>query len=423
MPDSAGICACENITKGQIVAACQDGVQTLGDIKTCTKAGTGCGGCVPLIIDLVNAEIKKAGREVKNALCACFEWSRVELAEIIRTEAIRNYWEILGRHGKGGGCEVCKPTVASILASYQHEYVLDHQNIQESNDHFLANIQKNGTYSVIPRIPGGEITPEQLIAIGEVAREFDLYAKITGGQRIDLFGARLEELPIIWERLRDVGLESGHAYAKALRTVKSCVGSTWCRFGVQDSVGLAIRVENRYMGLRPPLKIKSAVSGCSRECAEAQSKDFGIITTEKGYNLYVCGNGGMKPQHAKLLAEDLGEEILMRYLDRFLMYYIRTADKLTRTATWLNTFEGGIERLKEVIIDDALGIGDELEKEMQRHVDSYECEWSRTLNDPKMRRRFSPFVNSQEKDTTIRFFKERGQKRPLMNGAYCAGVN
>ena len=423
MPDEAGVCSCENITKGQIIAACRAGTRTIGDLKTCTRAGTGCGGCVPLMTDILNAEIRWAGEEVKTALCPCFDYSRVELAEILRTEGIRTYWEVLGRHGQGRGCEVCKPAIASILASYRHDFVLEHQNIQDSNDRFLANIQKNGTYSVVPRVPGGEITPEQLIAIGEVAREFDLYTKITGGQRIDLFGARREDLPPIWERLQDVGLESGHAYAKALRTVKSCVGSTWCRFGVQDSVGLAIRVENRYKGLRAPHKIKSAVSGCSRECAEAQSKDFGIIATEKGYNLYVCGNGGMKPQHAQLLAEDVDEETLIRYVDRFLMFYIRTADKLTRTATWLNKLDGGMDRLKEVIIDDVLGICDALEREMQQHVDSYECEWSRTLKDPEMMKRFSPFVNTTERDPTIRFFQERGQKRPLTNNDQCVGVN
>lgn len=413
MSDSAGICSCENISKGEIIQSFHGGATTVAQIKKRTKAGTGCGGCVPLVTDILNAHVKKSGGEVKTAICACFSYSRGELAEVIRREEIRGYWEVLGRYGRGRGCEICKPAVASILASYQNEYVLKHQNIQDSNDHFLANIQKNGSYSVVPRVPGGEITAEQLITIGEVAEEFDLYVKITGGQRIDLFGARLEQLPDIWSRLRAVGLESGHAYAKALRTVKSCVGSTWCRFGVQDSVGLAIRIENRYKGLRAPHKIKAAVSGCSRECAEAQSKDFGVIATDKGYNLYLCGNGGMKPQHAKLFAVDLDEPTLIKYIDRFLMFYVRTADRLTRTATWINKFEGGIGRLKEIIIDDALGICVELEKEMQHHVDTYECEWSRTLNDPEMMKRFRPFVNTGETDPAVMFVRERGQKRPL----------
>ena len=162
-----------------------------------------------------------------------------------------------------------------------------------------------------------------------------------------MLGARLEQLPDIWRELVDAGFESGHAYGKALRTVKSCVGSTWCRYGVQDSVSLAIRIENRYKGLRAPHKLKSAVSGCARECAEAQGKDFGIIATEKGYNLYLCGNGGMKPQHAQLFATDLDEATLIKYIDRFLMFYVRTADRLQRTAGWLNNLEGGLDYLQE----------------------------------------------------------------------------
>src|SRR5207249_1106934 len=236
-------------------------------------------------------------------------------------------------------------------------YILDEDlaSLQDTNDHFLANLQRNGTYSVVPRVPGGEITPEKLIVLGEVARDFDLYTKITGAQRVDLLGARVEQLPAIWKRLVAAGFESGHAYGKAVRTVKSCVGSTWCRYGVQDSVGFAIRVEQRYRGIRAPHKIKLAVSGCVRECAEAQCKDVGLIATEKGYNLFVCGNGGAKPRHADLLAADIDEETAIRYIDRFLMYYIQTADRLTRTSVWLENLEGGIERLREIIIDDKLG--------------------------------------------------------------------
>ena len=221
-----------------------------------------------------------------------------------------------------------------ILASCWNDYILedDHYGLQDTNDRFLANMQKDGTYSIVPRVAGGEITPEGLIAIGQIAKKWNLYTKITGGQRIDLFGARQEQLPDIWEELVEAGFESGHAYGKALRTVKSCVGSTWCRYGQQDSVGLAIDLENRYKGMRTPHKIKLAVSGCTRECAEAQGKDVGVIATDNGWNLYVCGNGGMKPRHADLLAEDLDTETLVKYIDRFFMYYIRTADRLQRTS-------------------------------------------------------------------------------------------
>jgi nitrite reductase (NADH) large subunit len=414
-PDSAQICSCNNVTKGEICAAIQaDNITDVGTLKQCTKAGTGCGGCVPLVTDLLKMEMKAAGLEVKNHLCEHFHFSRQDLYQLVRVEKIQTFNELLAKHGQGQGCEICKPAVASILASAWNDYILNssHAGLQDTNDAFLANIQKDGTYSVIPRIPGGEITPAALIALGEVARDFGLYTKITGAQRIDLLGARVDQLPLIWQRLVDAGFESGHAYGKALRTVKSCVGSTWCRFGVQDSTSLAIKVEQRYRGLRAPHKLKSAVSGCTRECAEAQSKDFGIIATEQGWNLYVCGNGGMKPQHAQLLAADLDEGTLIRYIDRFLMFYIRTANRLERTATWLNKLEGGMDYLKAVVIDDVLGIGAQLEAEMAHQVATYECEWQVTLQDPTKLQRFQHFVNADGSDPSLMRVEERGQARP-----------
>jgi nitrite reductase (NADH) large subunit len=415
LPDTAQICTCNNVSKGAICAAIQaDNLTNIGAVKQCTNAGTGCGGCVPLVTDLLKAEMKKAGLEVKNHLCEHFQFSRQELYQLVRVEKIHSFDDLLAAHGQGQGCEICKPAVASILASAWNDYVLktSHASLQDTNDAFLANIQKDGTYSVIPRIPGGEITPVALIAIGEVARDFGLYTKITGAQRIDLLGARVDQLPLIWQRLIDAGFESGHAYGKALRTVKSCVGSTWCRFGVQDSTGLAIAIEQRYRGLRAPHKLKSAVSGCTRECAEAQGKDFGIIATETGWNLYVCGNGGIRPQHAQLLATELDEATLIKYIDRFLMFYIRTADRLERTATWLNKLEGGMDYLKAVVIDDSLGIADQLEAEMAHQVATYECEWLATLQDPQKLQRFNHFVNSDTPDPSLMRVEERGQARP-----------
>jgi nitrite reductase (NADH) large subunit len=415
LPDTAQICSCNNVSKGQICTAIQENNFTdVGSVKKCTKAGTGCGGCVPLVTDLLKSEMKKAGLEVKNHLCEHFPYSRQELYHLVRFHKIKTFDELIQQHGQGRGCEICKPAVASIFASTWNEHILEtpHVSLQDTNDYFLANIQRDGTYSVVPRIPGGEITPDKLIVLGEVAQEFGLYTKITGGQRIDLFGARVEQLPHIWKRLIDAGFESGHAYGKALRTVKSCVGSTWCRFGVQDSTSLAIELELRYRGLRSPHKLKSAVSGCTRECAEAQSKDFGIIATEKGWNLYVCGNGGMKPQHAILLAEDIDKETLIKYLDRFLMFYIRTANRLERTATWFNKLEGGLDYLKQVIIDDSLGICAELEADMAHLINTYQCEWKATIEDPEKVKRFRHFVNSDEPDPNIVYVEERGQKRP-----------
>ncbi|WP_423194522.1 nitrite reductase large subunit NirB [Cupriavidus sp. H18C2] len=414
LPDTAQICSCNNVSKGQICAAVTDGATSIGALKTCTKAGTACGGCVPLVTQIMKAEMKKQGMAVNNHLCEHFPYSRQELYHLVRVGKFKTFDDLLAAHGKGLGCDICKPTVGSILASCWNEFVLkeEHASLQDSNDYFLANIQKDGTYSVVPRMPGGEVTPDGLIAVGQVAKKYGLYTKITGGARVDMFGARLEELPLIWEELVAAGFESGHAYGKSLRTVKSCVGSTWCRYGVDDSVGLAIDIENRYKGLRAPHKIKFGVSGCTRECAEAQGKDVGIIATERGWNLYVCGNGGMKPRHAELLAGDLDRETLVRYIDRFLMFYVRTADRLQRTSTWRDNLEGGLDYLKAVVIDDKLGIGADLEAEMQHVVDTYEDEWKKAITDPETRKRFRHFVNSDLRDDNLVFLEERGQIRP-----------
>jgi len=413
LPSEAQICSCENISKGDICEAMErDGLSQLSEIKTCTKAGTGCGGCIPMINDLLKFQLKSMGKQLKNVICEHFAYSRQELLDLVKVKKIKSFDRLLDEVGTGDGCEVCKPLVASILASTWNELVLKQDTIQDTNDRFLANIQKGGTYSVVPRIPGGEISPEKLMVIGQVAKEYGLYTKITGGQRIDLFGARIDQLPDIWEVLIEAGFESGHAYGKSLRTVKSCVGSTWCRYGVQDAVSFAIRVEERYRGLRSPHKLKGAVSGCIRECAEAQSKDFGIIATEKGWNLYVCGNGGSKPQHAKLLINDVDSEACIRYIDRFLMFYIKTAEPLNRTATWLNKLEGGIDYLREVVVDDCLGIGEELEREMEFMVETYSCEWKEVVNNPILRARFKHFVNVEEDDPSVRFQEMRGQKIP-----------
>ncbi len=414
LPATAQICSCNNVSKGDLASAIEGGCMTVGDLKSCTAAATSCGGCAALVKDVLNAELKARGVEVNNHICEHFEYSRQELEHMVRVEKIRSFEDLLGKHGNGRGCDICKPAVASILATTWNEHVIEPHlaQLQDTNDYFMANMQKDGTYSVVPRVPGGEITAEKLIVLGEVAKKFGLYTKITGGQRIDLFGARVEQLPLIWKELVDAGFESGHAYGKAVRTVKSCVGSTWCRYGVQDSVGMAILMEERYRGIRSPHKLKFAVSGCTRECAEAQVKDVGVIATENGWNLYVAGNGGMKPRHADLFATDLDDETLIKYVDRFLMFYIRTADRLQRTARWLENLEGGLDYLKEVVIEDKLGIGEELEAQMQMLVDTYECEWKKTIENPEKLKRFRHFVNSESNDSNVVFVQERGQIRP-----------
>ncbi|MEL7585578.1 MAG: nitrite reductase large subunit NirB [Prolixibacteraceae bacterium] len=413
LPDGASICSCENVSKGAILRAIEkDGAEAVPLIRKHTRAGTGCGGCVPMLDDLLTHYMKSQGREVRKTICEHFSYTRQELYDLIKVYEIKSFGGLLRAYGNGSGCETCKPVVASLLASIWNDVIIKQDTIQDTNDRFLANIQRGGLYSVIPRIPGGEITPEKLMVIGRVAQKYDLYTKITGGQRIDLLGARVDQLPDIWEELIDAGFESGHAYGKALRTVKSCVGSTWCRYGMQDSVSFAIEIENRYKGLRSPHKLKGGVSGCVRECAEARGKDFGIIATEKGWNLFVCGNGGANPAHAALLASDLDKETTVRYIDRFLMFYIRTASPLTRTAKWLSELEGGLGYLKDVIVKDSLGIGEKLEAEMAELISHYKCEWAEVVRDPQLRKKFRHFVNSDKTDDTVKFVSMRDQKIP-----------
>lgn len=432
LPDDAILCSCNNVAAGSIRDAINgcgtcDGaepVQELGGLKACTRAGTQCGSCVPMLKKLLESELTKNGVTVSKALCEHFAMSRQELFDAIRVLELTSFEDVLARYGTGVGCDICKPTIANILASQHSAYVLDagRGTLQDTNDRALANMQKDGTYSVVPRIPGGEITPEKLAVIAAVAQKYKLYTKITGGQRIDMFGARLEQLPDIWKELIDAGMESGQAYGKSLRTVKSCVGSTWCRYGVQDSVGMAVQLELRYRGLRSPHKLKLGVSGCARECAEARGKDVGVIATADGWNLYVGGNGGATPAHAQLLAKDLDDETLIRYIDRYFMYYIRTADRLQRTARWQEELDGGLEHVRQVVVEDSLGIAADLEAAMARHVENYEDEWAATLKDPERLRRFRSFVNAPDAaDDSIVHVPERGQIRPATEAERAGG--
>ena len=416
LPDDALVCSCNSVTAGRIRGAVHDeGCTDVAGIKTCTKAGAACGSCVMMIKKIVGTELAKTGSELSNALCEHFDMSRRQLFDSVRVSGLSTFSAVIERFGAGRGCDICKPALASILSTLVGAHVLDGENatLQDTNDHVMANLQKDGSYSVVPRIPGGEVTPEGLLAIGQVAQDYGLCTKNTGGQRIDLFGARLEQLPEIWKRLVDAGFESGHAYGKSLRTVKSCVGSTWCRYGVQDSVGMAVQLELRYRGLRSPHKIKLGVSGCARECAEARGKDVGVIATEAGWNMYVGGNGGFTPRHAVLLAEGLSDAELLTAIDRFLMYYIFTADRLQRTAPWFEDLEGGIEGLRDVIFDDSLGLCADLDAAMATHVDAYEDEWKATLDDPEKLKRFASFVNApRTPDPSLAYTAERGQPRP-----------
>ena len=413
LPDTAVICSCEAVTKGDVCCSVlDDGNETVKAVAKATKATTGCGGCKPMVSDLVKESLKTLGKTVKERICEHFDYSRQELFDIVKLREIEDYDALLDTVGTGHGCEVCKPAVAAIFASIYNETANRQNTIQDTNDRYLANIQRNGTYSVVPRVAGGEITPKQLMAMGRIAQKYDLYTKITGGQRIDMFGAKLHELPLIWEELIKEGFETGQAYGKSLRTVKSCVGSTWCRYGMDESVSFAVEIENRYKGIRSPHKFKGGVSGCIRECAEARGKDFGFIAVEGGWNVYVGGNGGANPKHAILLAEKVDKATAIKYVDRFIMFYIKTALPLQRTAPWLEKLEGGITYLQNVIINDSLGIVAELDTEMQALVDSYKCEWKEAVETPEIRERYTHFVNSEETDNNIEFVSLRDQKMP-----------
>ncbi len=423
LPDTAQLCSCYDVSKGDIISAIEAGCCTMGDIKASTDAGSGCGGCIQLVTNVLNSELEKRGVEVNTDICEHFKYTRQDLYHICQIEEIKDFETLIATHGTGHGCGVCKQAMGSVLASLWNVYALEEDKIplQDTNDNYLGNMQKDGTYSVIPRVPGGEITPNKLITLGEVANKYKLYTKVNGGQRIVLFGAQMNDLPAIWKLLIDAGFESGQAYAKSLRTVKSCVGSTWCRFGLDDSVTMAIELENRYKGVRSPHKLKMGVSGCTRECAEAQAKDIGLISTENGWNLFVCGNGGMKPRHADLFATDLTKEEVFKYIDRLLMFYIKTADRLQRTATWMDNLEGGLSYLQDVVINDSLGMGDELETQMQSLQKTYKCDWKTAIENPEFTKRFHSFVNVDSYAEQL-FVQERGQIRPATESEKLSGV-
>ncbi len=417
LPDDVVVCSCANVTAGTIRGAVTEhGCQSVGEVKTCTKAGTVCGSCVPLLTKIVNVSLEQAGVAVSNAMCEHFAMSRAELFALVRTGTERTFSQIVATHGTGRGCAICRPVVASILSSLGVGHVLqpDQASLQDTNDHLLANLQKDGTYSVVPRMPGGEVTPDKLLAFAQIAADFGLFTRVTGAQRLGMFGARQDQLPAIWRRLVDAGFESGQAYGKSLRAVKTCVGSTWCRFGVQDSSSMAVRLELRYRGLRSPHKFKVGVSGCARECAEARGKDVGVIATAAGWNVYVGGNGGFTPRHAELLAEDLDADTLVRVIDRFLALYIRSADRLQRTAPWVADFPGGLAELRAILVDDRDGIGAELEAEVERHVEGYVDEWRATLDDPAKLAAFTPYLNAPSStDPDLAYEERRGQPVPV----------
>ena len=314
LDDASQVCSCNDVTKADIVSAIEaNELSTIAEVKQCTQAGTGCGGCVPIVTQILNAELAAAGREVNKHICEHFAFTRQELFWIVKLGRIRDVRRACSRsHGKGDGCEVCRP-VPSRRSSPRPgtTLVLDHSSIQDTNDRFLANIQRGGTYSVIPRVPGGEITPEKLDRPRRGRRRSTTSTARSPAASASICSARgSSSCPTSGRTSSRPASRAGMPMARRMRTVKSCVGSTWCRYGVQDSVGhRRFAIEERYRGLRAPHKLKSAVSGCIRECAEAQSKDFGDDRHRAPAGTSTCAaTAARSPRHADLVATDLGDD-------------------------------------------------------------------------------------------------------------------
>ena len=396
------------------------------EVDMLVTVGNGCGGCVlatGFIPKILKSTLEGMGKVAFPGISPHFPITRAALVEIIRLKELRTYEEIVHECARAGkipalqaaliGDEVCKPVVASILSSLWSEVPVKSglRELQDTNDFVMATMQRSGQYSVTPRVAGGEITPQELLLMGTVALTYNLWTKITGAQRVGLFGANIWQLPDIWEdlvrgkcsfetvqekvavRVETQGMESGQAYGKALRAVKSYVGTSSCRFGQQDFLSMAVKLKERYKGLRAPHKPKMGVSGCMRECAEAHGKDIGLVATAKGHNFYICGNHGTSPKHATLFANVLSEEDCFRYIDRILMYYTFTAAPWTRTSKWLEHMEGGVEHLREVVVQDSLGLCAEFERRWEEAVKNYECEWKTVVENPELRKQFRQFVD------------------------------
>ncbi len=355
LPDSAEVCGCNGVCKGDITdAIVKKGLFTLEEVKAHTKAASSCGSCTGLVEALLMHTVGEGYSEApsKKPLCPCTERSHDEVIRAIKEyelkdmPAVRNFLE----WKTADGCATCRPALNYyLLANWPGEYRDDAQS-RFINERAHGNIQKDGTYSVVPRMFGGLVTPDELRAIADVADKFNVpEVKVTGGQRIDLFGVRKEDLPAMWADLNAAGMVSGHAYGKALRTVKTCVGSEWCRFGTQNSTGLGVKLEELTWGSWMPHKFKMAVSGCPRNCAEATIKDFGVVCVDSGYELHVGGNGGIKVRVTDLLTKVETEEEALEYCGAFVQLYREEGHYLERTAPWVERV--GLSYIKEQLLD------------------------------------------------------------------------
>lgn len=346
LPDSAQICNCNGICKGQLVAAVlEDGCTSPREVMARTRAGTGCGSCKPSVIEIVQAA---GGNSSEPAyLCACAKQTREQLAAQIREHELEAVSEVSELCGTGRECGACKPALAYLVSEINHNRHREERHARFINDRVHANIQNDGTFSVVPRMYGGVVTPEQLRRIADAAEKYNVrMVKVTGGQRIDLLGVDKADLPDIW---RDLDMPSGHAYAKAVRTVKTCVGKEFCRFGIGESVSLGIEMEQAWEGLHTPAKVKSGVSGCPRNCAEATVKDIGVVAVEGGWQIRVGGAAGGTVREADLLVTVATRAEALRVCTVFLQFYRENADYKERTYDFVPRI--GLDELRRIVTD------------------------------------------------------------------------
>lgn len=381
------VCGCNGVTKGTIVDAINSlGLTTVEEVGSCTNAGRSCGRCKSLISDILehtlgdqyDASAKKVG------ICSCTELSRDDLVAQIKEKGLSNVKEVMYVLGwkQEEGCSKCRPAINYYLGMIYQDQYKDERDSRLVNEKMHANIQKDGTYSVIPRMYGGVTSAQDLKRIAEVAEKYEVpLVKLTGGQRIGLYGVKKEDLPIIWEEL---GMPSGYAYGKTLRTVKTCVGAQFCRFGTQDSMSLGIKLEKKFERLDTPHKVKMGVSACPRNCAEAGIKDIGFVGIDGGWEIYVGGNGGTDLRAADLLCTVKTQEEVMEVTGAYLQYYRETASYLERTAPWLERM--GLDHIKEVLENEETRKA--LNARMDKTLVRYNEPWTEAIENKDIREKY-----------------------------------
>jgi nitrite reductase (NADH) large subunit len=355
LSDDAEICGCNGVSKGAVMACIGGGAVTLDAVRSTCKASASCGSCTGLVENLL-ALSGNAQERVLQPMCKCTSFTHEEVRKAIVERGLKVIPQVMQAMSWStpDGCSSCRPALNYYLLCAWPETHVDDMQSRFTNERMHANIQKDGTYSVVPRMWGGVTTPNELRAIADACDKYEArLVKVTGGQRLDIFGIKKEDLPAIWADLNAAGMVSGHAYGKALRTVKTCVGSEWCRFGTQDSTGLGIKTEQMTWGSWMPHKFKIAVSGCPRNCAEATIKDFGVICVDSGYELLVGGNGGIHLRGTDLLCKVVTEEEALEYCAAFIQLYREEARYLDRTAPWIERV--GMDYVKSRIVEDDKG--------------------------------------------------------------------